>query len=283
MNAILYIRLLRPKQWLKNLMLFFPPFLGGVLLEPGTFMKGVAPFMTFCLASSSMYIFNDIRDADHDRLHVTKRLRPIASGKIEKTVAYVLLVALASIAFALGISISGSSFVWYLLLYSAISVGYSISFKHIPIVDLFCIASGFIIRLMAGGELFAVKVSEWLFLSVLLLSLFLSAGKRLCEKCSMGDDAAKHRKSLQYYPDGFLDGTMFLTGGAVLITYSMYAITRHALVYTVPLCAFGLLRFMLLVQQGTCGDPTDSILKDRTLFGVAVMWAVIVGWRIYGR
>jgi 4-hydroxybenzoate polyprenyltransferase len=155
--------------------------------------------------------------------------------------------------------------------------------KHYPILDIFCIAAGFLLRLQAGGETFAVTISDWLFLSVFLLALFLGTGKRLSEKNMLGDKAVIHRKSLLAYPAGFLEGVMYLTGGSVLVTYTMYVITRHSLVYTVPLCCFGLLRYMLRVQQGLSGDPTDSLIKDLPLFSVGLLWVIMIGLGIYGR
>jgi decaprenyl-phosphate phosphoribosyltransferase len=277
-----FIRILRPAQWLKNFMLLFPPFLGGVIFLPGMLAKGRLPFVSFCLASSTTYIINDILDRDRDRLHPLKKLRPIPSGTVSLPIAaaisIVLLVAACSLAWMI-------SFPFFLLVlaYLVISFSYSLKLKDVPLVDLFCISAGFLIRLLSGGVVFDVPVSEWLFLSVFLLALFLSTGKRLSERNLMGDAAGIHRKTLETYPDGFLDGTMYMTAATVLVTYTMYAITRHFLVYTVPLCTFGLLRYLFLVKSGASGDPTDSLLKDKVLFTVGFLWAVMVGWGIYGR
>jgi len=137
--------------------------------------------------------------------------------------------------------------------------------------------------LQAGGAAFGVTISDWLFLSVFLLAIFLSTGKRLCERNTLGDNGGNHRESLLHYPPGLLEGTMYMTGAAVLVTYSMYVIHRPALVYTVPLCTFGLLRFMLLVKSNQYGDPTESLLKDGTLFVVGLFWVVLVGAATYLR
>jgi len=176
------------------------------------------------------------------------------------------------------------SFTFFLLLlaYLAISAAYSLKLKEIPIIDLFCISAGFLLRLQAGGEAFGIYISEWLFLSVFLLSLFLSTGKRVGEMNFLGDVAGVHRKSLLAYPDGFLDGILYMSGGAVLVTYAMYVISRHALAYTVVLCCFGLLRFIYRVKTGLGGDPTDSLLKDGPLFAVSFLWVMMVSWIIYG-
>jgi 4-hydroxybenzoate polyprenyltransferase len=274
--------LVRPTQWLKNAILYFPPFLAGEILAPGMFMRGVVPLISFCLASSSGYVLNDILDRECDRKHPEKMKRPLPAGKISVAAAIAVCILLLSSSLYLATIVS-PVFLYLLLAYSAISICYSIKLKNLPLVDLFCISSGFLLRLQAGGEVFQVRISAWLFLSVFLLSVFLSTGKRLCEKNTLGDSAGTHRKSLLSYPLGFLDGTMYMTGGAVLVTYTLYVIEHHVLIYTVPLCCFGLLRYILRVKSGLGGDPTESLLKDGPLFVVGVLWAVMVGWGIYGQ
>jgi 4-hydroxybenzoate polyprenyltransferase len=184
----------------------------------------------------------------------------------------------ASLYLAAGVS---SVFFRIVLAYLAVTTCYSLKLKDLPVVDIFCIASGFLLRLQAGGEAFRIAISAWLFLSVFLLAVFLATGKRLGEKVSLGEGAGGHRKSLVSYPEGFLPGTMYMTGAAVLVTYTQYVIVRHAMVYTVPLCCFGLLRFIMRVQCGQGGDPTESLLKDVPLFIVGLSWAIMIGWSLY--
>lgn len=280
MNVKALIVLLRPHQWLKNLMLFFPPFLGGVLFAPEILQKGLLPFAVFCLASSATYIFNDIRDQKHDRLHPRKQHRPVASGAVSETRAALLglVLLLASVLLSLKLPII---FVGWLTAYLGLSFAYSAVLKDQPIFDIFCVASGFVFRLFAGGAAFGVTVSDWLFLSVFLLAVFLSAGKRLGEKQMLGESSGQHRKSLAKYSEGVLEGYMYLSGAAVLVTYTMYVITKHKLVFTVPLCCFGLFRYMMIVKKGGSGDPTESLLRDPTLFVVGVLWVLIVGFSTY--
>ena len=279
--TVALLKLLRPHQWLKNLMLIFPPFLGGTLLQSGLTRQAVLPLSAFCLASSATYIFNDILDVDRDAHHPRKSRRPIPSGQIGKTLATVYAVAILGAAVVLGALVS-KPFLLLLLAYLVVSAAYSLGLKSQPIVDIFCIATGFVLRLQAGGVAFSVDISDWLFLSVFLLAIFLSTGKRLCERNTLGDNGGNHRESLLHYPPGLLEGTMYMTGAAVLVTYSMYVIQRPALVYTVPLCTYGLLRFMLLVKSNRYGDPTESLLKDGVLFAVGVLWVALVGWATYG-
>jgi len=280
MSIKAYVRLLRPHQWLKNLMLFFPPFMGGVLFSPGVFQKGVLPFAIFCLASSASYILNDLVDCTQDRLHPQKRFRPIACGDIPGSHALWIAAGLMLVSLSLAMVLSGYFLAW-LLVYLLLSAAYSLALKHQPVFDIFCIASGFVFRLFAGGEVFAVKVSDWLFLSVLLLALFLSAGKRLGEQLQLGEDAGGHRRSLERYPPGVLDAFMLISGASVLVTYTLYVIAKHRLVYTVPLCCFGLFRYILIVKQGKSADPTDSLVKDPVMFMVGLLWGVFVAGSIY--
>jgi 4-hydroxybenzoate polyprenyltransferase len=272
--------LLRPHQWLKNLMLFFPPFLGGEINGLSILLSGAAPFIAFCFASSSTYIVNDIIDAPYDAQHPTKKTRPIAAGQISPAsgIVFASILGLCALLLALQLSLM---FLWIMLGYVALSLAYTFKLKNIAVVDLFCISIFFLLRLEAGGEAFAIKVSDWLFLSVFLLALFLSTGKRLCERNHLGEIAGDHRKSLNDYPEGLLDGIMYMTGGAVLVTYTLYVISRHGMVYTVPLCCFGLLRYMYRVKIGKGGDPTYALLQDRLLFSVGLVWALMVGYWIY--
>lgn len=283
MNIVTFIRLMRPVQWLKNLMLFFPSFLGGSFFGQGFFIAGLVPLAAFSFASSATYIINDIFDKDNDRHHPSKCLRPIASGAVPVNVAQFLVAVLLICSFVLSRYISNAFFI-DLAVYVAVSLCYSAKLKNIVLVDIFCISAGFLLRLHAGGIAFNITISEWLFLSVFLLSVFLSTGKRLSEKQSLGDVAQHHRKALVAYPKGFLEGTMYMTGGAVLVTYTMYVLSRHSplLLYSVPLCCFGLMRYMLRVHLGLCGDPTNSLLKDLPLLIVGLLWVILIGCAIYG-
>lgn len=277
------IALLRVRQWLKNLMLYFPPFLGGTLHALVPNLQILLPFISFCLVSSATYILNDVLDRDNDLHHPDKCNRPIASGRISvaAALAFSALLLIGSLLIADKISLT---FLGLLTAYGLVSLAYSAKLKEMALVDLFCISAGFMLRLQAGGAAFKVAISGWLFLSVFLLSLFLSAGKRLSEKQRLGHSAIEHRRVLRAYPRGFLEGIMYMTGCAVLITYSMYALTRDSqlLYYSVPLCCFGLFRYIFRIRSGKSGDPTESLVMDLPLLVVGLLWVCMVGWGIYG-
>ena len=254
------------------------------MLQPGILKKGILPFVAFCLISSAIYILNDLCDMESDRSHPKKSLRPLPSGLITPVTASVLGIACVIFSSATLLYVALPFFI-YLMAYVVISVAYTLWLKDIVLVDIFCVSAGFLIRLLAGGEVFGIEVSHWLFLSVFLLSLFLSAGKRFSEKYTLGTMAASHRKALDDYRGKFLEDIMNITAAAVLVTYTMYVISNPAfpLIYTVPLCCFGLLRYIFRIHAGADGDPTASLTRDPALFIIGIMWVALLGWGIYNK
>jgi len=279
-----YLQLLRPHQWLKNLMLLFPPFLGGTLLV-GQYSSGrlLWPIVAFCLGASATYIVNDICDVEQDRLHARKKHRPLAAGKIRIHRAVVLAVVFVVVAAVCAWWVS-AGFLVFLSLYLGISLSYSLWLKDLPLIELFCVVSGFVLRLLAGGEAYGVVISDWLFLSVFLLALFLVAGKRLSElRHEGGETPERIRSVLASYPKGFLEGCMLLSGAAVLVTYTMYVISHQSTIWVIPLSCFGLLAFWRRVLSGRGGDPTRALLRDPWLLLTGLVWVLLVGWGVYGQ
>jgi decaprenyl-phosphate phosphoribosyltransferase len=280
MNVSAFILLMRPWQWLKNLMIFFPPLLSGAMSHPGVAERGLLPFAAFCLASSSSYVFNDLFDHERDVLHPVKKKRPLPSGQLSRLSAAVFCCILFVLAIVLSWQVS-SVFLALVLVYLLVVVSYSMYLKSLPILDVFCISLGFVLRLYGGGEAFNIVISDWLFLTVFLLATFLSVGKRYSERRYLGDTAGGHRCTLEAYPEGFLEGIMYLSGAAVLVTYSIYAISTPFLVFTVPLCMYGLLRYLMRVMSGQSGDPSESLVKDIPLLITSILWVLLVGWSVY--
>jgi len=276
-----YLELLRSHQWLKNLLLLFPPFLGGVLFQIDSILALVLPLISFSAGASCIYIVNDLMDMKQDIHHPKKCRRPIPSGRVDSTTALFLAAILLLVAVSLGYQVS-FLFLIYLLIYLVISVAYSLRLKNIPVVEVFCVVSGFLLRLQAGGSAYDVKISDWLFLSVFLLALFLVSGKRLGELThGLGQSPELIRPVLASYPEGFFLGSLAISGAAVLVTYTMYVIGHHGNLLVIPLCCFGLLSYLLRVLSGKGGDPTRALLKDPVLFIVGFAWVVLVGLDTY--
>ena len=277
-----YLVILRPHQWLKNLMLLFPPFLGGTLLQFEDLAAFVLPLISFCCAASAVYIVNDILDLQQDRHHPLKRLRPIADGRITPPHALIYSLLLASLAIWTAVQVS-RDFLIIVLLYLVISSAYSLRFKSLPVVEMFCVISGFLLRLQAGSVAYEVELSNWLILSVFLLALFLVSGKRLGEiRHTGGATAGLLRPVLEKYPSGFFEVSMGLSGAAVLVTYSLYLINYQGNIFLIPLCCFGLLSYLLRVLTGKGGDPTRALLKDPVLFIVGLLWFFLTSFTVYG-
>lgn len=272
--------LMRPHQWVKNLLLLFPPFFAGRILEPSVLSKVLPSLLSFSLIASCSYIINDIKDLEADRNHDSKRRRAIASGEISVSSASVL--ALSLFVFGLAVSLQVSGYFWlYLIGYLAISLSYTFFLKDTAILDIFVISLGFLIRVLAGGEAFGVSVSNWLFLTVFMVALFLASGKRLGELVNLGENAHNHRKSLAEYTPSFLEGVLWFSASSSLVTYSLYTIEqRSGLFYTVPLAVFGFLRYIYIAKDGK-GDPTDALLNDKQLMAVGIIWAATIGFVLY--
>lgn len=280
MNVRTVVVMVRPRQWLKNLMVFFPPFLSGSLFQSRELATMLIPFAAFCLASSATYIVNDVLDIEQDARHPEKSRRPLPSGDVSRGSALFLAVLMLVVSLLLAQRVS-VLFLLYVALYLGISSAYSFRLKHLPIFDIFCISLGFVLRLYGGGAAFDVYISDWLFLTVFLLSIFLSVGKRYSERRALGNMAGLHRRTLEEYPEGFLEAAMYLSGAAVLVTYSLYVINRPLMVYTVPLCLFGLLRYLMMIKSGGVGDPTHALVKDMPLLLIGIIWVFMVGLSVY--
>lgn len=271
----LCIRLLRPKQWVKNLFVLAAPFFGGQLFRHSSIGLGFASLAAFSLCASSNYILNDIADRKNDAFHPKKKLRPIASGKISVVRAAMIsaLALLSSLALAYWIN---KEFLYFLVGYFVMQILYSAYFKRVALVDIFFISFGFVIRVLSGGAAFGVKVSNWLFVTMFMVSLVLAAGKRLGEMRLLCSEAALHRESLCDVSEPYLNDVLTITSAASLIAYAMYTIEQFQdLAYTVPIVTFGLLRYLRLAKNAK-GDPTEALLEDRWLALTVVVWLLFV-------
>jgi 4-hydroxybenzoate polyprenyltransferase len=282
---------LRPQQWVKNVFVLAAlVFAAG---ERGGFAgqdlagvwRTVWAFFGFCLGSSAVYLVNDLCDIESDRKHPTKCYRAIASGAVSPPVAWTAALACAAGALALALRAGGDPpVVWVVAAYMALNLAYSLRLKHVVLVDAFCIAGGFLLRVYGGGLAAGAQVSHWLMLCTLFLALFLALCKRRAETDLLGEGRGEHRAILLQYNAGFLDQMVTVLSACTILTYTMYTVSEetakkfgasHSLIWTVPFVVFGLARYMLLVQRREGGgSPTRVLLGGDLLFGLDVIaWA----------
>lgn len=274
---------LRPQQWVKNFLVLAPPFFGGVLFtSTDMFFKMFLAFVAFSLASSTAYIVNDITDIEYDRLHPKKKQRPLTSGRINIFTAVVLGITTLALSLAASFII-GTDFLIITVLYLLLSLSYSYYLQKIEIIDVFCIAIGFVLRIEAGGVASGIQVSNWLLLTTFLLSLLLAFGKRRHELVLHSDPQNSFREVLSRYNTNFLDTTLSIFATTAIVTYAIYTVEIESRIFliTVPFAIFGVLRYMYLVQTDTRGDPTESLYKDRPLLLTVLLWFLITTAIIY--
>jgi 4-hydroxybenzoate polyprenyltransferase len=263
---------LRPRQWSKNLLLFAGIVFAAQVGDAVRWAEAGAAFAAYCAASSAAYLFNDVRDAPHDRLHPLKRLRPVARGELSPRAALVLAAALTALAVALLAPLGLSSLV-FLSTFLALQLAYSLGLKHVVLVDVLVIAGFFVLRSAAGAEAVDVRISPWLLLCTALLALFLALAKRRGELVQTGSG----RPVLEGYSLPLVDQLIAITVAATIAAYSVYALTAHsaAMTATIPFVVFGLFRYLLLVHRDDLGEePENVLLTDRPLIAAISLWAV---------
>jgi 4-hydroxybenzoate polyprenyltransferase len=283
-----FVRLLRPKEWVKNGFVIAPLFFTPDAVNLKNAVAVLLGTILFCLASSSIYILNDIRDRDGDRLHPLKKARPIASGAVQTNQA-AMLGALVGIMALVGGFLLSARFALYLVSYILLNVGYSLGLKTIAILDILLIALGFVIRIFAGSALIAANPSPWIIIATGLVSLFLAAGKRRDDLAQELD--VSHRSSLDGYSIAFLDTLISIILGTLIVSYLMYTTSEEVMVrinsrYLYVTSAFviaGIFRYLQLVMVfGKSGSPTDIVVSDRFILLTLAGWLIAFGYLIYG-
>jgi 4-hydroxybenzoate polyprenyltransferase len=289
---------LRPHQWVKNVFVFAElVFARG---EQGRLFQGdmdevrrtLWAFAAFCLGASTIYLINDVVDRESDRRHPTKSRRPIASGRVSVPTAIAMSIACAVLALACALRADGSPVpVWPLVLgYMVMNGAYSMQLKHVVLVDAFCIAAGFLLRVIAGALAVPAEISHWLLLCTMFLALFLALSKRKAEMDLLGDGRGEHRAILREYNTSFLDQMTTVLASCAIVTYTMYTVADETiqkfggdeLVFTVPFVVFGLGRYLFLVHtQRGGGNPTKILLGGDLLFAINTLgWIATVAWVI---
>jgi 4-hydroxybenzoate polyprenyltransferase len=275
--------LLRPTHWVKNAFVLVPLFLSFQFTNLSMVIRSLLGVLVFSLAASAVYVGNDIVDREQDRLHEKKRNRPIASGAVPIPTAIVLLMVLLvtslTTAFALSLQ-TGAIAIAYL----AMNTLYSFRLKRVPIIDVFIFATGFVLRILLGGEVIGVEISRWMVLITIFLSLFLGFNKRLTEIRGFG---TAHRPVLASYTSEALVVFVVVSGVMTLVTYTFYTIDQEVatrfyaprLMYTIPVVVFGLFRYILAVFGGSDGgDVAELVTHDVSIMLSVVLWVGIVAW-----
>jgi 4-hydroxybenzoate polyprenyltransferase len=285
---------LRPKQWVKNLLLFAGILFSQHFADPALLLRAVAGFFAFSLAAGAVYLVNDLRDLEADRRHPEKRLRPLASGRLSPAAARLSLVPIALVAGGLSWWL-GPKFATVVGVYLLVNLAYSFFLKDQVLLDVFTIALGFVLRAIAGVQLLApvapdVALSPWLLVCTFFLALFLALAKRRRELSAAGAGADRQRSVLARYTPELLDSLLLVCASSTLLGYSLYTIwpgtvekfRTEALLYTVPFVAYGIFRYLYLVRVESANeDPSQVLLTDRPLQATVLLWLVAVGLILY--
>ena len=284
------LRALRPVQWVKNVFVLAPVVFAEQLGDPAVLQRALVAFAAFCLVASAVYLVNDLRDREEDRRHPLKQHRPIASGALSVPAAASAAVVLAAGALALGYGF-GAYFVALVVVYLAVNLLYSGGLKHVVILDVMAVASGYVIRVLAGAEAIGVEVSRWLLLCTIFLALFLIFSKRRHELVLLAGEAAGHRAVLSRYSPAFLDQMINVVTASTVVSYALYAVDADTvarfgsdrLIWTLPMVLFGVFRYLYLIYQRTeKRNPTEAVLRDLPSVVNVVLWGVVVVWIVYG-
>jgi 4-hydroxybenzoate polyprenyltransferase len=283
------IEAMRPRQWTKNVFVFAGIVFARQLLVVPALIGSVAAFCLFCLLSSSVYLLNDVVDAEQDRQHPTKRNRAIASGRLSPSLA----IAAAVVSAAVGVGLSwplGETFTLIAISYLGLNLLYTFALKHIVILDVMAVAIFFVLRAAAGAAAISVPISHWLLICTLLLALFIALSKRRHELVLLEDNASAHRASLTEYTPYLLDQMIAVVTASTLMGYCLYTVDvrtvkevgGHGLIATIPCVIFGIFRYLYLIhQRGEGGDPDRIIISDRPFLANLVVWAAVAAVAIY--
>jgi len=289
------VRLARPRQWIKNLLVFVAPAAAGVLLHGSVFLRTLASFAIFCLAASGTYFLNDAIDAPADRQHPTKRTRPVASGMVPVRLALALGIALLVVAALLGEFLAGWHLALVMGIYGLINVAYSLGLKNEPVLDLAAVSAGFVLRAVAGGVAAGVVLSNWFLIVTSFGSLLIVTGKRSGEKQLLDETDSDHqavRQTLGLYTPSFLRTVRTLTAAVTVTAYCLWAFERATELHpghdpiwfqlTIIPFTIGLLHVMRLLDSGAGAAPEDLALRDHRLQIYGLAWVALFAIGVYG-
>jgi decaprenyl-phosphate phosphoribosyltransferase len=278
-TATALLRTARPKQWIKNVLVFAAPAAAGVLTEAGPLARTIVAFIAMCLAASGTYFLNDALDAEADRQHPTKRYRPVAAGYISVRTAKIMCVVLIAAGIAISIPISRGELALVVAGYAALTISYSIWLKHEPVIDLAAVAAGFVLRAIAGGVAADVLISDWFLIVAAAGSLFMVTGKRHAEQVELGDESGSHRSTLDEYSTSYLGFVRAVSAAVMVTAYCLWAFenafaTGDETWFRLSIIPFVLavLRYAHVIEQGGGGAPEEIVLSDRVIQVLGVLW-----------
>lgn len=284
-----YLKLIRVHQWTKNFFVFAPLFFSGQFLHSERLKESCIGFFCFCFAASAIYILNDIVDAENDKLHPVKKLRPIASGKINKVSAAIISILFLCTAVIPAFIIS-KWFFGVLIIYVAINIGYSLGLKQISIMDAFIVSLGFVLRVAAGGVLSEISVSHWLYIMTFLLALFIAFAKRRDDVLIMNETGSQMRKSISGYNLEFISSAISILCATLIVSYILYItspevnvrfVGKHPYVSTI-FVILGVFRYLqITLVENNSGSPSKLVLKDLFLQLVIISWVAFFVVIIY--
>lgn len=281
-----YLKLMRVHHHVKNIIIFLPIIFAGELFNINKIVYMIYAFLAFSFSASFVYIINDIKDKDKDKLHKIKKDRPIASGAVSVKNAIMLAIFLLMISIFFNFLASNNVLsLIYLMLYVGLNILYSFKLKNIVLVDVIILVSGFLIRLLYGATVTDIGISNWLYLTVMSFSFYLGLGKRRNEIRKEGN---KTRKVLEYYNQDFLDKNMYMCMTLTIIFYALWCIEPQIaslypdIIWTVPLVMLIAMKYSLNIESSSYGDPVDVILKDKVLLFLVFIYGIIMFTTIYG-
>lgn len=275
-----YFQLLRVKHYIKNLLIFLPLFWGRKIFDGSKLKNVLVGGLAFCLMSSGVYIFNDWKDKEKDRKHLTKKNRPIASGRVgDKQALFFAFLSFAGGVFIL-IQLENVIGTILVLIYVLLNIAYSLALKNKPIIDIIILTSGFVIRALFGAALAQITVSKWLYLVIIAGSFYMGMGKRRNEAQRQ---AKETREVLQYYSCSFLDRNMYMCAGLVNVFYALWAMEHENIwmFWTVPVFMIILMRYSLDIEGDSDGDPVEVILRDKVLITMIIFYVITVFLFLY--
>jgi len=278
------LELMRPSQWVKNVVVFAGPAAGLRLLDPLPLLHTAITFLSFCFAASATYAINDVVDREADARHPTKRDRPVARGAVPPATACTLGAALLLVSCSLSLFVPTRRVTLVVLLYFALTLSYSLALKRLMLLDVLVISIGFVLRALAGALAAGVVASEWLIACMFTLCLFLGFGKRRCELAMIGGagDAGHHRATLLRYTPDLLNHLITVSAGIAVMTFLLYTMEpsriptpfpKEQLFFTLPIVVYGVFRFAMITELGLFSGPTEIVLRDRGTRAAILLWA----------